>query len=119
MQINNEWRSTMKSTSTKLFSAAAILTASLLAPSVMRAQDGATTYKGKCAACHGPDGKGQTSTGKAMNAGDFASPDVQKMSDADLSAIITNGKDKMPSYGKSLKADQIQSLVAFIRTFKK
>jgi len=109
----------MKSTSTKLFSAAAILTASLLAPSVMRAQDGATTYKAKCAACHGPDGKGQTSAGKAMSAGDFASPDVQKMSDADLSAIITNGKDKMPSYGKSLKADQIQSLVAFIRTFKK
>lgn len=83
-----------------------------------RSQTGEALYKAKCAACHGADGKGQTATGKAMKAGDFAAPEVQKTSDADLGAIISNGKDKMPAYGKSLKADQIQSLVAFIRSFK-
>ena len=83
------------------------------------AQTGEPMYKTKCAACHGPDGIGETSTGKAMKAGDFGSADVQKMSDADLNAIITSGKNKMPAYGKSLKPDQIESLVTYIRTFKK
>jgi mono/diheme cytochrome c family protein len=41
------------------------------------------------------------------------------MSDADLTATITNGKNKMPAYGKSLKADDIKELVAYIRTLKK
>jgi cytochrome c6 len=84
-----------------------------------RAQDAsATLYKSKCAACHGPDGTGSV-TGKTMGAHDFTSADVQKLSDADLTTIITDGKNKMPAYGKSLKADQIKGLVAYIRTLKK
>jgi len=50
------------------------------------------TYKAKCAMCHGADGKGETPTGKAMKVKDFASEEVQKMSDADLSAVISGGK---------------------------
>lgn len=76
------------------------------------------TYKAKCAMCHGPDGKGETATGKAMKAGDFASPDVQKMSDADLSDAIGKGKGKMPAY-KTLTADQVKDLVGYIRAFGK
>jgi mono/diheme cytochrome c family protein len=41
------------------------------------------------------------------------------MSDAQLSDVITNGKSKMPAYGKSLKPDDIKGLVAYIRTLKK
>ena len=33
--------------------------------------------------------------------------------------IITNGKNKMPKYGASLKPEDIKGLVAYIRTFKK
>lgn len=77
------------------------------------------TYKAKCAACHGADGKGDTPTGKAMKVKDFTSEDVQKMSDTELSDAITNGKAKMPGYGKSLKPEQIKDLVAYIRAFKK
>jgi len=76
------------------------------------------TYKAKCAMCHGPDGKGETATGKTLKAGDFASPDVQKMSDADLTDAISKGKGKMPAY-KTLTADQVKDLVAYIRTFGK
>ena len=76
------------------------------------------TYKAKCAACHGPDGKGETSMGKMMKTGDFASEDVQKMSDADLTGAISNGKGKMPAY-KTLSADQVKDLVGYIRSFKK
>ncbi|HXC43279.1 MAG TPA: cytochrome c [Candidatus Dormibacteraeota bacterium] len=75
-------------------------------------------YKSKCAACHGADGTG-SATGKKMGAHDFTTADVQGMSDAELSTIITNGKNKMPAYGKSLKADDIKGLVVYIRTLKK
>jgi mono/diheme cytochrome c family protein len=57
--------------------------------------------------------------GKTMGAHDFTSAEVQQMSDTQLSDIITNGKGKMPAYGKSLKPDDIKGLVAYIRTLKK
>jgi mono/diheme cytochrome c family protein len=76
------------------------------------------TYKAKCAMCHGPDGKGETATGKTMKAKDFASEEVQKMSDADLTEAISKGKGKMPAY-KTLTADQVKGLVAYIRSFAK
>ncbi len=76
------------------------------------------TFKAKCAACHGPDGKGETATGKMMKVKDFSSEEVQKMTDADLTAAITAGKGKMPPY-KTLSADQVKDLVAYIRAFGK
>jgi mono/diheme cytochrome c family protein len=49
---------------------------------------------------------------------DMGSADVQKMSDADLSTIITTGKGKMPAY-KTLTPDQVKDLVGYIRSLKK
>jgi len=75
----------------------------------------ADVFKSKCAMCHGPDGKGKMAGTK-----DLGSADVQKSSDADLAATITNGKPpKMPAYKGKLTDDQIKSLVAYVRTFKK
>lgn len=86
----------------------------------VRAQDsGAALYKAKCAACHGANGKGETAMGKASKLRDLGSQEVQKLSDEDLSGIITNGKNKMPAYGKSLKSEQVKDLVAFIRSLAK
>jgi mono/diheme cytochrome c family protein len=75
-------------------------------------------YKSKCAGCHGVDGTG-SATGKKMGAHDFTTADVQGLSDAELATVITSGKNKMPAYGKSLKAEDIKGLVAYIRTLKK
>jgi cytochrome c6 len=83
-----------------------------------QAQDASATYKAKCAACHGADGTG-SAMGKKMGAHDFTSADVQGMSDAELTETITNGKNKMPKYGTSLKPEDIKGLVAYIRTLKK
>jgi cytochrome c6 len=77
------------------------------------------TYKAKCAMCHGPDGKGETATGKALKAGSFAAPDVVKMSDDDLATVITKGKNKMPSFEGKLKKEEIEQLVAYIRQLAK
>jgi cytochrome c6 len=75
------------------------------------AQDGAATYKTKCAMCHGADGS-------KIAAHNLQGDDVQKLSDADLSTIITNGKGKMPAI-HGVTADQVKSLVDFVRTLKK
>ncbi|MDQ1410493.1 MAG: cytochrome c6 [Acidobacteriaceae bacterium] len=89
------------------------------APTIRADDAGEKLYASKCAACHGPDGKGQTAMGKSNKLRDLASPDVQKLSEEELSAIISNGKNKMPAYGKSLKPDQIKELVAYLRTLGK
>jgi cytochrome c6 len=89
----------------------------LVLPSAAGAQNASETlYKTKCAACHGPDGSG-SAVGKKLGAHDFRSPEVQAQSEAALSAIIAQGKNKMPAYAKTLKADEITALVAYIRSF--
>jgi cytochrome c6 len=98
---------------TLAFCAATLLTTAAEADNPAEA-----TYKGKCQMCHGADGKGETPTGKAMKVKDFSSEEVQKMSDADLAATITNGKGKMPAY-KTLTAEQTKDLVAYIRSLSK
>jgi cytochrome c6 len=80
--------------------------------------DAGADFKAKCAMCHGPDGKGQTTMGKNMNIRDLGSAEVQGQSDADLTNIITNGKGKMPKYDGKLTKDQISDLVKYIRTLK-
>ncbi len=86
-------------------------------PLSAKADDAAATFKSKCAGCHAADGTGSP-MGKKMGAHDFTSAEVQKMSDAELSETITNGKGKMPAY-KSLTPDQVKGLVGYIRSLKK
>jgi mono/diheme cytochrome c family protein len=83
-----------------------------------QAQSAPDLYKSKCVACHGADGTGSP-TGKKMGAHDFTGAEVQKLSDADLTDAITNGKNKMPKYADKLKPEEIKGLVAHIRTLKK
>ena len=80
---------------------------------------GAAVYKAKCASCHGADGSGKTPAGKTMKVRDLCSTDVQKLTDAELTKVISDGKGKMPAYAKKLSADQIKSLVEMIRAMAK
>jgi cytochrome c553 len=83
------------------------------------ADDGAATFKAKCATCHGADGSGNTPVGKKLKVRNLGSAEVQKQSNAQLAGVISKGKLKMPGFAKSLSADQINQLVAHIRTLKK
>jgi|ERR1700722_10495004 len=109
----------MKRKNIQLVIGATLFAALLIGPSVARAQTAAETYKTKCAGCHGADGKGTTGPGKAMGVHDFGSDEVTNMSDADLAAIVTTGKNKMPAYGKTLKEADIKGLVTYIRELSK
>ncbi len=94
----------------------AVVAGLLIFPVVSRAGDGGEAlFKGKCAGCHGADGKGETAMGKTLKLRDLASADVQKQSDADLNGVITKGKNKMPAFEAKLKAEEITQLVAYIR----
>jgi mono/diheme cytochrome c family protein len=75
----------------------------------------AATLRTKCAMCHGQDGSG-SAIGKTMNVPDLRSPAVQKLPDAEVAQVISNGKGGMPSGKDSLGDDQVQSLVTHIRS---
>jgi len=88
-------------------------------PAVCAQGTAEATYKAKCAGCHGADGAGSTPAGKAMKIRDFHSAEVQKETDAELTDIITNGKNKMPKYADKLKDTEIKDLVAYCRSLGK
>ena len=95
----------------------------VLVVSIVRADPGpdsaasSATFRTKCAMCHGPDGSG-SEVGKNMNVPDLRSPVVQKLPDAQLAQIISDGKGGMPSFKNSLSEDQVHSLVAHIRSLR-
>jgi cytochrome c6 len=95
----------------------------LFVVSIVRADTGPdsaasiATFRTKCAMCHGPDGSG-SEVGKSMNVPDLRSPAVQKVPDAQLAQIISDGKGGMPPFKNSLSTDQVHSLVAHIRSLR-
>jgi mono/diheme cytochrome c family protein len=81
-------------------------------------------WKAKCASCHGADGKAQTDQGKKMQVRDMANAAWQKeVSDDAMRKAIKDGvqrnkdgvKQEMEAFGDTLKPDQIDALVQFIR----
>jgi cytochrome c6 len=101
---------------TILLSAAAILC--LLSPAANGEDKAAVLFQSNCQMCHGAYGKG-TAVGKAFNVVDFQDPAVMKMSDADLAAVISKGKNKMPAFGDRLTPPEIEGLVSYIRGLQK
>jgi len=95
----------------------------LFVVSIVRADPGpdsaasSAAYRTKCAMCHGPDGSG-SEVGKSMHIPDLRSPEVQKLPDAQLAQIISDGKGGMPPFKNSLSAEQVNSLVAHIRSLR-
>jgi mono/diheme cytochrome c family protein len=93
----------------------------LFVVSIVRASPGpdsaasSATFRTKCAMCHGQDGGG-SQVGKSMNVPDLRSQAVQKLSDAELAQVISNGKGGMPPFKSSLSEEQIRSLASYVRS---
>jgi cytochrome c6 len=97
-----------------------VFLATLVFATALRAQaDADKIFKTNCVLCHAADGSGSSPTGKALKAKDLKSEEVQKVSDTDLAAVITNGKGKMPAFGKKLKPEDITALVQYVRGLAK
>jgi cytochrome c6 len=89
----------------------------LLAGSMSFAQDGAATYKAKCAMCHGPTGTPSAGMAKAMGIKPTSDPSIQALTVAQISATVKNGKGKMkPIVG--LTDPQVSAVAAYFKTLK-
>jgi mono/diheme cytochrome c family protein len=83
------------------------------------AADGAAIFKSKCAPCHSADGSGDSAMGKKLGVRSLASPEVQKQTDAELTATISKGKNKMPAYAGKIDDASIAAVVSYLRTLAK
>ena len=81
------------------------------------AQDGAALYKTKCAACHGANGTPSPGMAKSMGLKDLGSPEVQKLSDAQMKDILDKGQGKMKPV--KMTAAERDAVVKQVRSFKK
>ncbi len=109
----------MKKRKVCFFSCVFVVVCGILIPlASVSAQDAASTYRSKCSACHGADGKGNPAM-KSMGVRDFGSPEVQKETDEELATVIAKGRNKMPGYASTLQDQQIKGLVSYIRSLAK
>lgn len=89
---------------------------------------GARVYEMRCASCHGDDGSGQGSAGRALakpprdfRAADFiykSTPGDDLPTDADLELTIREGRIEsgMPSW-RTLTPEDRSAVIAYIKTF--
>ncbi len=76
------------------------------------AQDGAATYKAKCAGCHGPEGQGKV--GPALKG--------TSLTDAQITDLLTKGDDSKKAPHKKalsgLSADDAKAVATFVKSLK-
>ena len=73
-----------------------------------------------CARCHGADGRGDTPMGRvfaATNLTDAGWWKRERVSEKRLAAAIRDGRGQMPAFGKKLSKEEINALVALVKTF--
>jgi mono/diheme cytochrome c family protein len=73
-------------------------------------------WKQNCVKCHGPDGRGNTPEGRMNRVPDIT---ATKATDAELAALITKGRNKMPAFGSALPPKVIDGLVKQVRSLVK
>jgi mono/diheme cytochrome c family protein len=107
---------------------AALVSASLFPRASSAETDPKTVrlWKAKCASCHGADGKAQTETGTKLQIPDMTTAAFQKkttdaqMKTAILDGIKREGKPEgMDPFRDKLTPQQVDQLVAYVRTFGK
>ena len=78
-------------------------------------------WKSKCASCHGAAGKGDTDKGQQLKIVDMTTPAFQAKKNDELKKAILDGveKEKNHAFKSELTPEQVDALVAYIRTFKK
>ena len=104
----------MKNMIRSQFVLAAVLT---VASSVCFAQDGGALYKSKCQMCHGATGTPSAGMAKAMSIKAASDPDIQKLTVAQISAAVKDGKGKMKPIA-GLTDEQIKDVAAFYKGLK-
>src|SRR5260221_6942411 len=92
----------------------------------LRAADVKETYAKNCAKCHGEDGKGKTKMGEKLGVKDYTDAKIQAdLKDPEMTKAIKEGVKEKDSDKVKMKGfvdfsdDEVKSLVAYVRAFKK
>jgi mono/diheme cytochrome c family protein len=81
---------------------------------------GKSIYGDKCLKCHGEKGRGDGRKAADLEKKPADYTDKAKMAkftDEDLKKAVKEGKKPMPAFGKKLTDEQIDNVIAYIRTF--
>jgi mono/diheme cytochrome c family protein len=81
---------------------------------------GKSIYGDKCLKCHGEKGKGDGRKAADLEKKPADYTDKAKMAkftDEDLKKAVKEGKKPMPAFGKKLSDEEIDGVIAYIRTF--
>ena len=78
---------------------------------------GEATYKAKCQSCHGPAGTPSPAMAKMMGVKPVSDPDVKKLTEAQMIAVVKTGKGKMKPIA-GLTDEQIKDSVTYFRSLK-
>jgi len=90
------------------------------APVLQKDVDASVLFEKHCDTCHGKDGQAKTFKAKFNHARNLTDAKWQsEVTDERLFNSISNGKGKMPAWGKKLTEAQINSLVAYVRKLKR
>ena len=77
-------------------------------------------YLDKCSVCHAQDGSGNTAKGRKLKVKNVHSPEVQKLSEAEMVELVAKGKGKdMDGFEKELGSDMVKQLVSYYRSLAK
>ena len=81
---------------------------------------GKAVYDKSCKSCHGADGTANPNIAKMMKVEmkNLGSAEVQGLSGADLSKVVTEGKGKMKPI-KTVAGKDVDNVVAYVRSLKK
>ena len=82
--------------------------------------EGIRLYRINCLHCHGPDGEGDGPVAGYLKElpANLRSHKVQQKSDADIYAIISQGKDMMPPFQGELSAQERWTLAGFVKSLR-
>jgi mono/diheme cytochrome c family protein len=110
----------------RLALSASIVALALLVGNAARAAPDAKAvrlWKAKCASCHGADGKAQTETGAKLKIPDMSTAAWQKkVTDEKAKSAILDGVKRpdgegMDPFRDKLEPEQVDALVAVVRSF--
>lgn len=79
---------------------------------------GKTLYDVFCSPCHGADGKGDGLVAQKYlpETADLTSPNIQSLTDNEIFLVITNGKNRMPSWQENLSPGDTWDIINYVRT---
>jgi len=80
--------------------------------------EGQKLYRNYCLACHGEQGRGDGPWVSRLpdSPGNLADPVIKKMTDGELFWKISEGRNLMPGYARTLRPQQRWHLVNYLRT---